>query len=178
MHTKLYETCCELSVRNELFGVRPVRGMEVPSIWKFITPPPMPYMSSRALKGLRDYKYVAGGYTWLDRVHTPVWNQIVEYFPLWLAPNLITLIGTAWLVLAYLVTSTYLTELKGPPSALSPSTPRPTPALLAPRCETPPKHGFAAAMQAARLSVAPQQHSILFQVGYAPLLPCNSVAIE
>ena len=96
-------------------------GMEVPSVWKFITPPPMPYMSSRALKGLRDYKYVAGGYTWLDRVHTPYWNQIVEYFPLWLAPNLITLIGTGWLVLAYFVTSTYLPDLKGPPAPPPPS---------------------------------------------------------
>ena len=88
--------------------------MELPSVWKFITPPPMPYMSSRALKGLRDYKYVAGGYTFLDRVHTPYWNKIVEYFPLWLAPNLITLIGTGWLVLAYFVTSTFLPDLKGP----------------------------------------------------------------
>ena len=102
--------------------------MEVPSVWKFITPPPMPYMSSRALKGLRDYKYVAGGYTFLDRVHTPYWNKIVEYFPLWLAPNLITLIGTGWLVLAYFVTSTFLPDLKGLPEG-----PRPLP-FPEPRC--------------------------------------------
>ena len=96
------------------------RSMELPSLMKFVTPPEMPYISSRALKGLRDYKYVAGGYTWLDRVHTPFWNRTVEFFPLWLAPNLITLIGTGWLVLGYLVSSTYLTEFKGatppPPS--------------------------------------------------------------
>ena len=102
-------------------------GMELPSLWNFVTPPEMPYMSSRALKGLRDYKYVAGGYTWLDRVHTPFWNKTVEYFPLWLAPNLITLIGTGWLVLGYLVSSTYLTDFKGPP----PPPPHP-PSLLTP----------------------------------------------
>ena len=111
--------------------------MELPSLWKFVTPPEMPYMSSRALKGLRDYKYVAGGYTWLDRVHTPFWNKTVEFFPLWLAPNLITLIGTGWLVLAYLVTSTYLTEFKGsPPSLPSPPSPlaRHPPPSLRQRC--------------------------------------------
>ncbi len=34
----------------------------------------MPYCSPRALQGLKNYKYVSGGYTWLDDIHQPFWN--------------------------------------------------------------------------------------------------------
>lgn len=38
----------------------------------------------------------------MDRVLTPFWNKVTEVFPLWLAPNTITLIGTIGLVVSAL----------------------------------------------------------------------------
>ena len=37
----------------------------------------MPYLSPRALKGLKQYQYKSGGYTLLDQIHTPIWNGTV-----------------------------------------------------------------------------------------------------
>ena len=34
----------------------------------------MGYLTPRALCGLKQYKYKAGGYTWLDDAHQPFWN--------------------------------------------------------------------------------------------------------
>lgn len=34
----------------------------------------MPYLSQRALQGLKDYKYKPGNYTILDELHQPIWN--------------------------------------------------------------------------------------------------------
>lgn len=103
----------------------------------------MPNLTPRALQGLKNYQYKSGGYTWLDEIHTPIWNGIshirfhsicrhqtsdaddrrcqlsrwcagvVNYLPVWLAPNLITLIGIFGLVIAYLVTLYHLPGLAG-----------------------------------------------------------------
>ena len=40
----------------------------------------MGYLTPRALRGLKQYKYKAGGYTWLDDVHQPFWNGEREVF--------------------------------------------------------------------------------------------------
>eukprot|EP00884_Botryococcus_braunii_P012698 jgi/Botrbrau1/21429/Bobra.0216s0042.1 len=71
------------------------------------------YLSPRALKGLQQYQYRPGGYTWLDDLHQPFWNGVIEYFPRWLAPNLITLLGLVGLVVAYLVVFFYYPALEG-----------------------------------------------------------------
>lgn len=34
----------------------------------------MPYITPRGLKGLKQYQYKPGGYTWLDDWHQPFWN--------------------------------------------------------------------------------------------------------
>ncbi|KAL6763528.1 CDP-Ethanolamine:DAG ethanolamine phosphotransferase [Haematococcus lacustris] len=62
------------------------------------------YLSPRALRGLAAYQYKSGGYSLLDRLHNPVWDGLVGLMPMWLAPNLITLMGTLCVVAAYLVT--------------------------------------------------------------------------
>mmetsp|Transcript_21242 Transcript_21242/g.67232 ORF Transcript_21242/g.67232 Transcript_21242/m.67232 type:complete len:395 (-) Transcript_21242:510-1694(-) len=67
----------------------------------------MGVLSKRALKGLAAYEYHSGDYTWLDNAHQPFWNGVAERLPLWLAPNLVTLIGTSTLVLSYLITLCY-----------------------------------------------------------------------
>ncbi|KDD76107.1 hypothetical protein H632_c352p0 [Helicosporidium sp. ATCC 50920] len=73
----------------------------------------MPYLTRRALAGLRDYKYKAGGYTILDAWHNPIWNWIVDHLPMWLAPNLITLMGLAALCGSYVLAAAHLPELDG-----------------------------------------------------------------
>nr|QZD35611.1 CDP-ethanolamine:1, 2-diacylglycerol ethanolaminephosphotransferase [Lobosphaera incisa]QZD35612.1 CDP-ethanolamine:1, 2-diacylglycerol ethanolaminephosphotransferase [Lobosphaera incisa] len=73
----------------------------------------MPYLSARALKGLKQYQYKPGGYTKLDDLHQPFWNWAVTLFPMWVAPNLITLTGIGGLVVAYLLTAVYSPELSG-----------------------------------------------------------------
>lgn len=73
----------------------------------------MPLLSERALEGLRNYKYKSGGLTRLDDLHQPFWNWLVSQLPTWLAPNLITLAGTAALVLAYIVCAFYQPDIYG-----------------------------------------------------------------
>ncbi|CAK0780569.1 hypothetical protein CVIRNUC_005097 [Coccomyxa viridis] len=68
----------------------------------------MPMLSSRALSGLKNYKYQSAGYTLLDDIHQPFWNWLTELLPRWLAPNLITLTGTFGLILAYFVSLYYV----------------------------------------------------------------------
>lgn len=50
-------------------------------------------LSPGQLKRLSDHKYNSEGKTLLDRVLQPWWNFLVSKTPLWLAPNLITVIG-------------------------------------------------------------------------------------
>ena len=51
------------------------------------------YMSKEALVHLKNYKYVSGEYSIMDKVLTPYWNWVVELLPMWMAPNLVTLTG-------------------------------------------------------------------------------------
>jgi len=53
----------------------------------------MVYLSEEAIENLKEYKYVSGEYSFMDRLFTPFWNFCVELLPKWLAPNLVTLIG-------------------------------------------------------------------------------------
>lgn len=66
------------------------------------------------LKGLAAYKYKAGGYTWLDDLHNPMWNWVVEnWFPCWLAPNLVTLSGLMFIIASHILLATYAPDLDG-----------------------------------------------------------------
>jgi ethanolaminephosphotransferase len=51
------------------------------------------YLSDSALLNLKNYQYVSGSYSPMDHAMTPFWNKAVEYVPMWMAPNLVTLIG-------------------------------------------------------------------------------------
>lgn len=64
-------------------------------------------LTERALQGLKGYRYRAGGYTWLDAAHEPLWRNLVNKLPLWLAPNVITLAGTLCIVAAYALNIIY-----------------------------------------------------------------------
>ena len=67
--------------------------------------PKVNYINKEGLINLKNYKYVSGTYSFMDHALTPFWNKVTEFFPLWLAPNTITLIGTIGLLVSAL---TYL----------------------------------------------------------------------
>ncbi len=53
----------------------------------------MGYITNDGLKALKEYKYVSGGYSVMDKVMNHWWEFFVKLIPLWVAPNLITLVG-------------------------------------------------------------------------------------
>ena len=71
------------------------------------------YLSKRMCKGISSYKYQSAGLTWLDHLHNPFWNWCVELFPQWLAPNLITLMGSMFIIAAHDLLIVYAPELDG-----------------------------------------------------------------
>lgn len=72
------------------------------------------YLNARMLKGISAYKYKASGYTWMDDLHNPVWNWLVENLcPMWLAPNLITLTGLMFVIASHVALAVYAPELDG-----------------------------------------------------------------
>lgn len=55
-------------------------------------------ISTVGLERVASHVYKAGTYSVLDNYLNYWWNYIVEWMPLWLAPNVITLIGTSFLL--------------------------------------------------------------------------------
>lgn len=72
------------------------------------------YISAKGFKGLEEYKYHG-----LDRsllanyVFQPFWNRVVQLLPLWMAPNLVTLIGFFFIVLSYVLVYLYIPNIGG-----------------------------------------------------------------
>ena len=64
-------------------------------------------LSSAGLSRIRAHAYVAGATTSLDAALRPWWRAVAAALPVWLAPNAVTLLGTAALVLS----ATLLTAL-------------------------------------------------------------------
>eukprot|EP00164_Ancoracysta_twista_P001454 GFYU01001894.1.p1 GENE.GFYU01001894.1~~GFYU01001894.1.p1 ORF type:complete len:399 (-),score=101.14 GFYU01001894.1:39-1133(-) len=63
----------------------------------------MPFISAQGLEAIANHKYVSGGYSWLDNKFNPFWVACVELLPMWLAPNLVTLIGLLCVISSYAV---------------------------------------------------------------------------
>lgn len=61
----------------------------------------MGYITEEGLKALNDYKYKAGGYTWLDTMMNYFWEFTVKLVPTWVAPNLLTFIGWLFVIASY-----------------------------------------------------------------------------
>lgn len=51
-------------------------------------PTKMGLLSKDALNGIASYKYKSGAYTMLDNAMNSYWSYVVEFLPLWLAPNM------------------------------------------------------------------------------------------
>jgi ethanolaminephosphotransferase len=65
------------------------------------------YLNDTALVHLVNYQYKSGAYTKLDMLMTPFWNKSVEFLPMWMAPNLVTLIGLILCIIGELVIVSY-----------------------------------------------------------------------
>ena len=67
----------------------------------------MPVLSEAQLKRLKEHKYASEGRSITEFIFQPFWNYVVTLMPLWVAPNLITILGlivnvlTSALILLY-----------------------------------------------------------------------------
>lgn len=50
-------------------------------------------LTEQQLKRLKEHKYSSEGTTLFDPFMQKFWKQLIEYCPLWVAPNLLTIIG-------------------------------------------------------------------------------------
>ena len=66
---------------------------------------------------MKNYKYVAGTYSFMDHVLANWWNYAVTLLPLWMAPNLVTLIGLGFIISSTMMYVTYdlSMEMQFPP---------------------------------------------------------------
>ena len=67
-----------------------------------------PYLSPKMLSGLSSYKYMCHDTSPLNKyIFHPLWNKLVLCLPLWVAPNLLTLIGFVCCFLQFLLLAIY-----------------------------------------------------------------------
>eukprot|EP01132_Coremiostelium_polycephalum_P000550 gene550-694_t len=73
-----------------------------------------PYVSKRAQSNIKNYKYNGCDHSIIaNHLMQPFWRYSVEYLPMWLAPNLITLIGFIFILASYITTSLYIPTISG-----------------------------------------------------------------
>mmetsp|Transcript_23877 Transcript_23877/g.44318 ORF Transcript_23877/g.44318 Transcript_23877/m.44318 type:complete len:393 (-) Transcript_23877:49-1227(-) len=71
------------------------------------------YIPQSGLDALRQYKYQGGEYSWLDLKLNGFWFWCAERLPLWVAPNLVTLVGTFHLLAIVILALVFDPELSG-----------------------------------------------------------------
>lgn len=66
------------------------------------------YLRDEHLQGFRKYKYssIDTNPVGIYLMH-PFWNWIVQFFPLWIAPNLITFVGFLFIIKSFIILSIY-----------------------------------------------------------------------
>lgn len=72
----------------------------------------MGYIKKHGLIALKNYKYKSGGYSWLDNKMNPFWLWSVNFLPMWMAPNLVTLIGFFFMLSCEAIFLTYDVDFK------------------------------------------------------------------
>ncbi|KAK9768775.1 hypothetical protein K7432_000295 [Basidiobolus ranarum] len=76
---------------------------------------PANYVSEEALNNLRFYKYAAEDKSYISQyILRHYWNYVVELFPMWMAPNLITLCGLGFVVINLICVLIYTPDLETP----------------------------------------------------------------
>ncbi|KAI7863997.1 CDP-alcohol phosphatidyltransferase-domain-containing protein [Spinellus fusiger] len=72
----------------------------------------MPYIPKESLNNLHRYRYGGVDKSLVSRyILTPYWNRLVCLFPLWVAPNLITLLGLSCTIVNVLIQFYYDTSI-------------------------------------------------------------------
>lgn len=78
----------------------------------FLNQHPEMYEPERAA-GLRSYRYQGVDKSPISKyILTPYWNWAVKFLPLWMAPNLVTLLGFLFMVAAYFCVIVFIPDLK------------------------------------------------------------------
>ncbi|KAJ5555657.1 hypothetical protein N7535_008091 [Penicillium sp. DV-2018c] len=72
-------------------------------------------LSDDALLPLKSYKYSAVDKSFISRyVLKHYWNAFVEVVPMWMAPNMVTLLGFMWIVANIFIIEFFVEDLVGP----------------------------------------------------------------
>ena len=64
-------------------------------------------LTPEGLENIASHKYRSGSYTHLDNLCNPLWTQLTELLPRWLAPNSVTTLGGLHCFISYLVIWAY-----------------------------------------------------------------------
>ncbi|XP_022881893.1 choline/ethanolaminephosphotransferase 1 isoform X2 [Olea europaea var. sylvestris] len=76
----------------------------------------MGYIGAHGVAALHRYKYSGVDHSYLAKyVLQPFWTRFVNFFPLWMPPNMITLTGFMFLVISALLGYIYSPQLDSPP---------------------------------------------------------------
>ncbi|CAI9756126.1 unnamed protein product [Fraxinus pennsylvanica] len=76
----------------------------------------MGYIGAHGVAALHRYKYSGVDHSYLAKyVLQPFWSRCVNFFPLWMPPNMITLMGFMFLVTSALLGYIYSPQLDSPP---------------------------------------------------------------
>lgn len=76
----------------------------------------MGYIGRRGVEMLQRYKYSGVDRSYLAKyVLNPFWSRCVNLFPLWMPPNMITLLGFLFIVTSALLSYVYSPQLDSPP---------------------------------------------------------------
>ncbi|KAL9233041.1 hypothetical protein vseg_008084 [Gypsophila vaccaria] len=76
----------------------------------------MGYIGAHGVKALHRHKYSGVDHSYVAKyVLQPFWTRVVNFFPLWMPPNVITLIGFMFLLTSALLGYVYSPHLDSPP---------------------------------------------------------------
>ncbi|KAL8549317.1 hypothetical protein ACS0TY_008240 [Phlomoides rotata] len=76
----------------------------------------MGYIGAHGVAALHRYKYSGVDHSYVAKyVLQPFWTRCVHFFPLWMPPNMITLMGFMFLLMSALVGYIYSPQLDSPP---------------------------------------------------------------
>ena len=70
------------------------------------------YISADGFRAIDAYKYKGGAYSTVDLWLNPFWLWSANRLPLWMAPNLVTLLGLLWIVASYFVGAHFAPSLR------------------------------------------------------------------
>merc|ERR1711907_575484 len=76
---------------------------------------PPQILSTPQCETIKNHQYKAGQYTPLDLAMNPMWQRLTEFLPLWMAPNLVTLLGWFHMMFMWLMLMAYRPTPEEPP---------------------------------------------------------------